>query len=377
MSTKRQRASGNWEYVIKRKGVLKHPVSLTFSDEVEGDRAVAKYEAMLARGVVPLALSGSGSPPVQTVADAIREYQTVTPVGASDKPLLAALSLAHATVSLSAVNYSWVEQWVSKMKREQRLAPGTIRHYVGALSRCLNWCVRKNVMLQNPLLLLPRGYATYTEADGQAAGGRKEDQERDRRISVKEETAIREAIGAYAIPEDRPFLDLMFTLAVETAMRMRETYTLTTDQIDLKQRTIFLDKTKNNSKRQVPMSSVVVKAIKAHNLKQKAGTTCSKKQAHESAATGHTSLLFPWWDGKRESLDGTTFRLSRVWAGVFEAAGCEDLRYHDLRHHAVCQFYERTTMSDLEISRITGHRSLRMLRRYANLRGSTLAGKLW
>jgi integrase len=353
MSTKRRRASGNWEYVIKRKGVLPRPLSITFDTEAEGDREVAKIEAMLDRGVVPQGVSHNDTP-IKLVPDAIREYRTVAPVGASDNPLLDSLSTLHESVRLTIVDYSWVEGWVSRMKREEHLAPGTIRHYAGALSRCLNWCVRKNVMLQNPLLLLPRGYATYTEADGRAAGGRREDQERDRRISVKEETAIREAIK---FTPDAKYLALMFTLAVETAMRMRETYTLTADQIDLKQRTIFLDKTKNGSKRQVPMSSVVVNAIKAHKLSG--------------------GRVFPWWDGKRESLAGTTFKLSRVWASIFERSGCEDLRYHDLRHHAVCQFYERTTMSDLEISRITGHRSLRMLRRYANLRGSHLAGKLW
>ena len=34
-------------------------------------------------------------------------------------------------------------------------------------------------------------------------------------------------------------------------------------------------------------------------------------------------------------------------------------------------------MTDLEIASITGHKNLRMLQRYANLRGSTLANKLW
>lgn len=357
MSTSRQRASGTWEFIIKRKGVLPRPLSLTFDTKAEGEREVARIEAMLDRGIVPQGVAKQGEPEVKTIPDAIREYRAVVAVGASDNPLLDSLALVHSAVSLSVVDYSWVEVWVSQMKREQRLAPGTIRHYVGALSRCLNWCVRKNILLQNPLALLPRGYAAYTEADAKAAGGKRVDVERDRRISVKEETAIREAIGAYPIPEHRLFLYLMFTLAIETAMRMRETYTLTTDQLDLKQRTIFLDKTKNGSKRQVPMSSVVVKAIKEAKLPP--------------------GQVFPWWDGKQESLAKTTSELSRVWSGIFEAAGCEDLRYHDARHEATSRIYERTKLSDLEVAKITGHRDLRSLQRYANLRGSHLAGKLW
>jgi hypothetical protein len=34
-------------------------------------------------------------------------------------------------------------------------------------------------------------------------------------------------------------------------------------------------------------------------------------------------------------------------------------------------------MSDVEIAKITGHKSLKVLLRYANLRGSKLAAKLW
>ena len=47
-------------------------------------------------------------------------------------------------------------------------------------------------------------------------------------------------------------MTLLFELAIETAMRLSEMFTLTIDQIDLAQRTVFLDKTKNGDKRQVP-----------------------------------------------------------------------------------------------------------------------------
>jgi integrase len=73
----------------------------------------------------------------------------------------------------------------------------------------------------------------------------------------------------------------------------------------------------------------------------------------------------------------TTSLLSQQFGRVFDAAGCEDLRFHDLRHEATSRLFERTTLSDLEISRITGHKDPRVLRRYSNLRGSDLAAKLW
>lgn len=56
----------------------------------------------------------------------------------------------------------------------------------------------------------------------------------------------------------------MFNIALETAMRMRETYTLTADQVRLDLTTIFLDKTKNGDKRQVAISTVLDKLLREY-----------------------------------------------------------------------------------------------------------------
>lgn len=153
---------------------------------------------------------------------------------------------------------------------------------------------------------------------------------------------------------------LLFLIALETAMRLREIYTLTSDQIDTARRTIFLDRTKNGDNRQVPLSSVIAPKLAA-------------------AIYGRSGLLFPWWDGNlsHAALKRLTALLSRQFARIFDAAGCPDLRFHDLRHEATSRLFERTTMSEFEIAKITGHRSPRMLMRYANLRGSHLADKMW
>jgi hypothetical protein len=90
-----------------------------------------------------------------------------------------------STVSL---NYEWAEGWIRDMKRINHVAPSTIRHRHGALARCFDWMLRKpsEIMAQNPLRLLKRGFATYTSADiGMLAKqGLKPrvDEERDRRL---------------------------------------------------------------------------------------------------------------------------------------------------------------------------------------------------
>jgi len=52
MATKRQRSSGAWEYVVKRKKLLPAPLYLTFESEEEGDQYVRRLEALLDKGIM-------------------------------------------------------------------------------------------------------------------------------------------------------------------------------------------------------------------------------------------------------------------------------------------------------------------------------------
>jgi integrase len=150
-------------------------------------------------------------------------------------------------------------------------------------------------------------------------------------------------------------------------------YTLSTAQIDLRKKTAFLDKTKNGDKRQVPLSSPAVATIRRYRKHVEDNTRGMDGFRYER---GH---LFPWWNGNLEptALRATTSKLSQQFARIFDASGCPELRFHDLRHEATSRLFERTELSDIEISRITGHKDPRVLRRYSNLRGSDLAKKLW
>lgn len=76
-------------------------------------------------------------------------------------------------------------------------------------------------------------------------------------------------------------------------------------------------------------------------------------------------------------LEKVTSDVSRLFANIFEEAGCGDLCFHDLRHEFICRVYERTKLTDVQIAKITGHRDPRQLKRYASLRGSDLAQHLW
>ncbi|MES9973782.1 MAG: site-specific integrase [Candidatus Thiodiazotropha sp.] len=56
-------------------------------------------------------------------------------------------------------------------------------------------------------------------------------------------------------------------------------------------------------------------------------------------------------------------------------AEIEDLRFHDLRHEATSRFFEMG-LNVMEVSAITGHQDLRMLKRYTHIKPEVLVQKL-
>ncbi len=385
MATQRKRGN-TWHFVVRRKHLLPKPIYLTFDSEEEGKAYVKKLEALLDRGVVPTEFAERCAQ-FLFIGDVIRAYLTEVSVPETDRKLLNVQYPRIGTHKLTMVDYEWAESWIARMKREHHLTPTTIRHHNGALARCFDWASRRGTkeLTPNPLRMLPRRYATYSEGDEKVMSALEkpvpEDTERDRRLAGEEELRIRTVLdGQVPAGSQRslslPYqaaLELLFDLALESAMRLREMFTIELSQINLPKRTVFLEKTKNGDKRQVPLTSIAVSRIKAYE------TLVKKAQRGMAEFSAKRDRLFPWWDGdaSSESLNKTTTRLSRQFSRVFEAAGCADFRFHDLRHEATSRLYERTQLSDLEIAKITGHKDLRMLRRYANLRGSTLANKLW
>lgn len=338
MAGKRRRANGTWEYVFKRAGVLEKPLYLTFDSEEEGDAVATNLDKLLARGIVPTQFLPSAG--VRLLCDLVAAYERDAHPSAKDRGAFGPILRERGKTPLAAISAAWSDAWIDAMKREERLAPATIRARVGALARAIDWGRRKELMAlpENPLRTLPEGYAQYTALDASLAGGGRRDVERDRRLEPGEHERILAVLAGGELarkykPLQLPEPDAMrvlYVLAVESAMRLREMYTLEPRQVDLARRTVFLEKTKNGDKRQVPLSSVALAALR-ERLEAGAGAP----------------RVFPWWDGDASprSLVRTSDYLSKLYAGVFEQAGAQGLRFHDLRHEAVCRLFERTTLS--------------------------------
>jgi integrase len=380
--------NGKWRAIVRRKELLARPWNGTFDSEEEARAYCDRLEGYLDHGLVPPGLmhlektraeEGAGGCPA-TLAELIDAMLDAAHVSNAYRPLLATIKAEAGGAQVVQIDYAWVEDWIRQLKREQRLTPGTIRKRKGALGIVFAWAALRYpaAVPVNWVARLTPGYSTYSPADIAAAGLERRDAERDRRLEEGEDDAIMAVLHG-AKPEHRQraltleyraATKALYVLLRESAMRLREAYTLERRQlefVDAKGKAVVhLSRTKNGDRRDVPLSTVATAALKTYIAAVEAGEDGMANWRFEGGR------LFPFWNGDRsqQALEKATARLSKLFGRVFQHAGCDGLRVHDLRHEATCQLYLRTTLSDLRISKITGHRDLRQLRRYASLRGA-------
>ncbi len=166
---------------------------------------------------------------------------------------------------------------------------------------------------------------------------------RDRRLQAGEEARLLEACREAR----NPWLLPIVQLALETAMRQGELIRLHWEHIDLNRRTAHLPDTKNGEARTVPLSTTAVRVLR----------------------TLPRSLHGPVFPGV------TTEAIKRAYIRAVRRAGIENLRFHDLRHEATTRLFEKG-LNIMEVASVTGHKDLRMLRRYTHLKAEDLARKL-
>lgn len=204
----------------------------------------------------------------------------------------------------------------------------TVRKEMSLLKRMIDYAMQEwNIHLPkgNPfdkLSLPPKGKA------------------RERRLISGEFEIIKREAEVYG-----GYIGVIFQLAVETAMRRGEIINLCWKHINLEKRTAFLPETKNGSSRTVPLS---LRAIQLF-----AGLERTDEK------------VFP--------INGDS--VGKAFRRVTDRAGIEDLRFHDLRHEATSRLFEKG-LQLMEVSAITGHKDLAMLKRYTHLDAEKLALKL-
>jgi integrase len=162
-----------------------------------------------------------------------------------------------------------------------------------------------------------------------------ENNQRLRYLSLEESQALLKACSS----ELRPIV----TTALSTGMRKSEILGLTWDQVDLKHGFTLLDRTKNGSRREIPINRTLRATLQG--LPRRLGV--------------------PWVFS--EARTGKPPRdVGKAFSAALRRSGIDDFRFHDLRHtfasHLVMAGVDLVTVKEL-----LGHKSLAMTLRYAHL----------
>jgi integrase len=178
---------------------------------------------------------------------------------------------------------------------------------------------------------------------------------RNRRLTQAEEDRLLAAVDRYS----NPMMSWIVRIALYTGMRLSEITTLRRMQVDLARRIVRLVETKNTQPRTVPLSIAAVQIF--------------REALNNPVRPIDTDLIFfgePGRNGNRGP-----YRFDRMWQDIKRELGLKDFRFHDLRHEAVSRFVE-AGFSDQEVSAISGHKSMQMLKRYTHLRAEDLVSRL-
>jgi integrase len=165
---------------------------------------------------------------------------------------------------------------------------------------------------------------------------------RDVTAATQKARALRKAAVVPVKARQRPGCRIwaLTSFAIETAMRRKELCQLDWTHVHLAEGYLDLPGTitKNRKPRIVPLSLRAMRILK----------TQPRKGALVFATSTNTIKM--------------AFRRAR------ERAASADLRFHDLRHEATSNLFERTDLRANEIGHITGHTDPRTLERYYNKR---------
>ena len=214
--------------------------------------------------------------------------------------------------------------------RLKEVAPGTVLRELAYLSSIINHGRREwRIDADNPVSLVRKP----TQPKG-----------RDRILSADER--VRLLLELRPIARRNPWTLQVVIVALETAMRRGELLSLRWENVNLSVRTATLKTTKNGDSRVVPLSSIAVQTLTAMPR-----SICG--------------AVFPI----------TAFALAASFDKAVARAKLSDFRFHDLRHTAITSIAAKLP-NLIELSAVSGHRSLKMLQRYYHPSATELAFKL-
>ena len=327
MATFRKRGPYQWQAQVRKKG---QPLqSKTFETRAEAEQWARAIEVEMDKGVFVSRAEAEST----TLRELLERYLAeITPLkkgaGPETNRLRALMRLPLARRYVASIRGMDIARF--RDERLRKVTPSTAKRDLVLLGHVFEVARKEwGIYVHNPVrdIKLPS-----------------ENRPRDRRLQDGEEARLLDA----SEQARNPWLLPIVQLALETAMRQGELIRLRWEHIDLNRRTAHLPDTKNGETRTVPLSSTAVRVL---------------------LRALPRSLHGPVFPGL------TTEAIKRAYIRAVRRACIENLRFHDLRHEATTRLFEKG-LNIMEVASITGHKDLRMLRRYTHLKAEDLARKL-
>lgn len=317
-----RKRNGKWQVRINREDIS---VTKTFLNKRDGETWARLTEIAIERNE----FTARNKKAAMTLGDIFDQYnKKVAPLHRSKTTafMLASLKVKLGDVQIDDFNARELADWRDKRLKEVKAA--SVVRELNTLSAVLNharkeWCIQ----ITNPVADIKRP----------AIGA-----SRTRRLVDDEEAKLVTGLS--------PVFGHIVRFALATAMRRGEVLSLLWSNVNLDGRVAVLPMTKNGEMRRVPLSKDAIAVLK----EQRAVTVQSIS-------------------GK--VFDVTDIALDKAWRRVCRKAGIRGLRFHDLRHEAISRLFEMG-LNPMEVSSISGHKTLQMLKRYTHLKAEDLAKKL-
>ena len=323
MATYRKR-NGKWQAIVRNKDI--GTIAKTFTNKTTAIRWASEQEIRLEDGRF-----GKLLPEEVTLADLLSRYKDeITPQKRGAPAELRRLNrLLSDPISQYSVNK--LSSRILAQFRDRRLKNGqrACQYDLVLIRHCLK------VATYEWGLLLERNPVDFVKLPPYP-------KTRERRLLPGEFEDLRHA----ACETSNPCVWPVVVFAIETAMRRGEILALQWQDICVEDKIARLHLTKNETSRDVPLSSTALAIL----IEQKAKGASSP---------------FP--------INDNAFRLA--WDRLKRRAGLRDLRFHDMRHEAISRFFEQG-LNIAEVALISGHKDPRMLFRYTHLKAKDVLKKL-
>ena len=367
MGNIKKRGEMQWQARVRRDGFPHQTKTFMYRDDAE------KWVRALEREMETTGFVDRKTADTHTLAKILERYRDeITPSKKSAEIETVKINVilkdkVLVGLKVTAIDSKAVAAW--RDRRLTQVSGGTVNREIDVLSAVFNHSRREwGIHHENPI--------PYVKRPEKAKA-------RDRRLSPDEEKYLlaylqageRKGDGTFSTGTRNPWLSPLFRLAIESAMRRGELLALLWENVDLDRQTAHLPDTKNGDARTVPLSTKAVAILRALPYQaddESAGEDEPRvgpvfRTTAIALRRGFTRAI----QGAREQYLADCKAAKKKPARAF----LDDVHFHDSRHEATSRLAEKLS-NVLELSAVTGHRDIRMLKRYYHPRAEDIAKKL-